>query len=248
VNERDAARVQISVIIPAWRDAAKLAGLLPVLAQLDLFEVIVVDASGDDESRAVAAPTGAKFLRCDEPNRGAQMNLGAQQGTGEVLLFQHADTELTSAHLQALVSAMVDPHVVGGAFHRKFDRRHPRMMWMEHMARWLARRGGTLYGDQSVFVRREIFAALGGFAMIPLMEDVEFSRRLRRAGKVVVLDPPIGTSSRRHDRRGAWRTSIQNGLFIVLFRLGVSPARLHGWYYGDQRVAAVAPQLDSLNR
>jgi GT2 family glycosyltransferase len=95
----------------------------------------------------------------------------------------------------------------------------------------LARRGGTLYGDQSIFVRKEIFEQLGGFASIPLMEDVEFSRRLRRTGKIVVLDPPIATSPRHHERRGAIRTSIRNGVMIVLYRLGISPQRLHAWYY-----------------
>jgi GT2 family glycosyltransferase len=104
-------------------------------------------------------------------------------------------------------------------------------MWLESVARFLTRHGGTLYGDQSIFVRRDVFMDLGGFAKIPLMEDVEFSRRLRAAGKVTVLDPPVRSSARRHRRKGAWRTSIQNGLFIVLYHLGVSPHRLHRWYY-----------------
>ena len=75
---------------------------------------------------------------------------------------------------------------------------------------------------------------LDGFAAIPLMEDVEFSRRLRRAGKVTVLDPPVSSSGRRHGERGAWRTSLENGLFIVLYRCGCSPARLHRWYYRER--------------
>jgi GT2 family glycosyltransferase len=121
--------------------------------------------------------------------------------------------------------------VIGGAFHRTFDERHPRLKWINHIARVLARNGGTLYGDQSIFVRRETFLQLQGFAQIPLMEDMEFSRRLRAAGKTVVLDPPIRSSARRHAQRGAWRSSIQNGLFIMLYKAGVSPTRLHRWYY-----------------
>ena len=109
------------------------------------------------------------------------------------------------------------------------NRRHPRLMWLESVARFLARHGGTLYGDQSIFVRREVFERLGGFAKIPLMEDVEFSKRLRGAGKIAVLDPPVASSGRRHLRKGAWRTTIQNGLFILLYHLGVSPHRLHRW-------------------
>jgi hypothetical protein len=78
------------------------------------------------------------------------------------------------------------------------------------------------------------FRALGGFAPIPLMEDMEFSQRLRRAGRVAVLDPPVESSARRHASGGAWRTSLQNGLFIVLYKCGLSPRYLHRWYYRTQ--------------
>lgn len=159
------------------------------------------------------------------------MNAGAAKAAGDVLLFQHADTELTAAHVNAIGMALQDPAVRGGAFYRKFDDRHPRLMWLESFARFLSRNGGTLFGDQSVFVRRETFLHLGGFAEIPLMEDVEFSRRLRAAGRVVVLDPPVRTSARRHANEGAWRKTIQNGLFLLLFNLGVPAERLHRWYY-----------------
>lgn len=223
----------LSVIVPSWRDADNLALLLPQLARLEpIREVIVVEASDDLRAESVVREAGATFLRCSAPNRGAQMNVGAAFASGDVLLFQHADTEFTAAHTDAMLAALRDPLVIGGAFFRKFDARHPRLMWLEHVARSLTRHGGTLYGDQSVFVRREVFLRLTGFAQIPLMEDVEFSRRLRRAGKIVVLDPPIKTSPRRHARRGSWRTSLQNGLFIVLYKFGVSPHTLHRWYYG----------------
>jgi len=223
---------RISVIVPSWQDAENLAALLPTLTPLEeISEIIVADASGNKASEQIAREHGAIFLRSSGPNRGAQMNAGAAVATGDVLLFQHADTDLAGVHVKAVATALRDPEIIGGAFHRKFDHRHPRLMWLEGVARFLTRHGGTLYGDQSVFVRREVFQRLGGFAEIPLMEDVEFSRRLRSAGKVVVLDPPVQTSARRHLREGAWRKSIQNGLIILLYKLGVSPERLHRWYY-----------------
>jgi hypothetical protein len=151
------------------------------------------------------------------------------------VIFNHADTDLTAEHVGAVQNALRDPNVIGGAFHRKFDARHPRLRFLEHAGRYLSEHGGTLYGDQSIFVRREVFLRMQGFAQIPLMEDVEFSKRLRAAGKVAVLDPPLSTSARRHARRGAWRTTIQNGLFILLYKLGVSPVTLHRWYYGGAR-------------
>ncbi|MFN2475238.1 MAG: TIGR04283 family arsenosugar biosynthesis glycosyltransferase [Chthoniobacterales bacterium] len=235
----DGSALRISVIIPTWRDSEQLAILLPSVVQLaNVAETIVVDASADRRTEEIARACGATYLRCGEPNRGGQMNLGGMQAGGDVLIFQHADTELTDEHLRALTVAMRDTAIVGGAFHRKFDDRHPRLKWIDHIARHLARNGGTLYGDQSIFARRETFRRLNGFAEIPLMEDMEFSRRLRAAGKTVVLDPPIKSSPRRHARRGSWRSSIQNGLFIVLYKLGVSPVRLHRWYYRDRGQAA----------
>lgn len=232
---------RISIIIPSWRDADYLARLLPVLANPgNAVETIVVDASRDARTNQLAAETNARLLPCSSPSRGEQMNLGAAAATGDIFLFHHADGELTEAHLDAIGAALRDRQTVGGAFYRKFDERHPRLRWLEGLARFLTRHGGTLYGDQSVFVRRNIFHSLGGFARIPLMEDVEFSRRLRAAGKIVVLDPPMASSARCHLERGAWRTSFQNGAFLVLYKLGVSPHRLHRWYYRAGKAAATA--------
>lgn len=243
---RDALR--ISVVVPSWNDGENLAVLLPKLAGRRGLETIVADASNDDTIARTVEANEARLLKVPAPSRGAQMNLGARSASGEVLLFQHADTDITDAHLAAISRAMRDPKIVGGAFYRKFDDRHPRLMWLEGVARFLTRRGGTLFGDQSVFVRRDVFLRLGGFAEIPLMEDVEFSRRLRAAGKVVVLDPPVQTSARRHLREGAWRKSIQNGLIILLYKLGVSPERLHRWYYrGRQNARAQTAPREALS-
>ena len=224
--------LRLSVIIPTWRDTANLALLLPKLAAIaGVTETIVVNASRDSRSEPMAQQWGATLLRVSPPNRGAQMNAGAEAATGAVLLFQHADTDLQAAHVDAIAVALRDPKVIGGAFYRKFDGRHPRLMWLEPVARFLSRHGGTLYGDQSVFVRREVFQRLGGFAKFPLMEDVEFSKRLRAAGRIALLDPPVESSARHHARKGAWRMTVRNALFIVLYKFGVSPARLHRWYY-----------------
>jgi len=229
----------LSVIIPCWEDATALAAALDAFAALPdsaSREIIVADASAAPGCRELARARGAVVVECPAPNRGAQMNAGAARAGGALLLFQHADTEFTHRHLDALRRVLGDPAVLGGAFHRKFDERHPRLRWLEKLNRTLgAKLGGTIYGDQSFFVRRDHFVRLGGFKDYPLMEDMEFSRRLRRAGGVRLLDPPIASSARRSVRRGAWRTSIQNGAFILLFKLGVSPVTLHRWYYQWKR-------------
>lgn len=230
--------LRLSIVIPTWRDAKDLALLLPKISRLPgMIEAIVVNASRDSETEQIAQEWNATVIKIMPPNRGAQMNAGAAVASGEVLLFQHADTDLQPGHVEAIAEAIRDPHVIGGAFYRKFDGRHPRLLWLESVARFLSRHGGTLYGDQSVFVRREIFERLGGFKKFPLMEDVEFSKRLRAAGMVVLLDPPVQSSARHHERKGAWRMTVRNALFIVLYNLGVAPVRLHRWYYP-------APQLN----
>jgi len=229
------ASLRVSVIVPAWNDQVNLTHLLPALARLKgLHEVIVADASPHSIAAESARTAGATYLATSQPNRGAQMNLAAEYATGDVLIFHHADSVLTAAHVAAIDRALRNPETIGGAFYRKFDGRHPHLRWLEVAGRFFTRHGGTFFGDQSIFVRRGAFRALGGFAPIPLMEDMEFSRRLRRAGRVAVLDPPVESSARRHASGGAWRTSLQNGLFIVLYKCGLSPRYLHHWYYRAQ--------------
>lgn len=200
---------------------------MPGLVSVD--EVIVVEASSGVE---VPEAANLRVLQCDVPSRGKQMNVGAKAAQGDVLVFLHADTEIEEAQLEAIARAMQSRGIVGGAFYRRFDERHPYLRGLEPVARFLTRHGGTLFGDQTVFVRRDVFERLGGFAEIPLMEDVEFSRRLRAAGQIAVLDPPIRTSPRHHLEHGAWRTTIRNGLFLLLFKLGVPAEKLHANYYG----------------
>ncbi|HEY3662636.1 MAG TPA: TIGR04283 family arsenosugar biosynthesis glycosyltransferase [Chthoniobacterales bacterium] len=254
MSEPATASLRLSVIVPSWNDHSNLARLLPDLLRLEnLHEVIVADASPCPTAAEAARAAGAIYLPAPQPNRGEQMNLAASHASGDVLVFHHADSVLTADHLSAIGRALQNQEVVGGAFYRKFDGRHPWLVWFESVGRFLTRHGGSFFGDQSVFVRQGTFRALGGFAPIPLMEDMEFSRRLRRFGPVVVLDPPLESSTRRHLGRGPWRTSIQNGLFIVLYKCGLSPVHLHRWYYRQPRVAPnesiISPQpLKELSR
>jgi rSAM/selenodomain-associated transferase 2 len=235
VTDPAPASLRLSVIIPSWNDCDNLCQLIPALVLLGEFhEVIVVDASPGPVASKIVRAVGGTYLRASAPNRGIQMNLGAENATGDVLIFHHADSTLTAEHVAAIRLALRDPMVIGGAFYRKFDGRHPHLHCLEFVARFFARHGGSFFGDQSVFVRRKAFQILGGFAPLPLMEDMEFSRRLCRAGKVTVIDPPLVSSSRRHLRRGPWRASIENGLYIFLYKCGFSPTQLHRWYYQDR--------------
>lgn len=234
----------LGVVLPVWNDPDGLADILGQLrAPVDaceVAEVVVADASADDRCQRVArAATEAgmpvRYVRCDRPNRGAQLNAGAARAAAELLLFHHVDVPLTVEHCRAARVAAARPGFSAGAFYRKFDPVHRRRQWLEGFVRAYNRRGGALYGDQSLFILKRSFDAHGGFRDIALMEDVEFTLRLRRNGGIELVDPPVLPSARRHAKRGSLRTSLFNVWITAAFRMGVSPDTLHRWYYGRRK-------------
>lgn len=222
--------VRISIIVPCWRDDAVAETAATRWLDHERVCEVLVATVGRPEFGSSPSPA-VRIVRCPRAGRGIQMNAAAQVAAGDVLLFHHADTELTDEHLCSLATAMRDPAVAGGAFRRHFDERHPRLRWLEPWEARRCRSFGPVFGDQSIFVRRRVFEALGGFAEVPLMEDVEFSCRLRRYAGLTILDPAIRSSARKHLRHGRWCTTLTNTLLLLLYILGVSPHRLHGWYY-----------------
>lgn len=225
----------VSLVIPTWNDADALRKLLVVASVFaGITEIIVADSSQSDACAQVASEFGARYLRCNKPNRGAQMNAGARLANGEVILFHHADTELSAEHIHAVQHAAGGPGFTSGSFYRKFDPAQRRRAWLVPIVRWYNRHFGALYGDQSLFIRREHFYQTGGFKEIALMEDVEYTRRLRKQG-IALVDPPIASNGRRLAHRGSLRVTIQNLMIMMLFRVGVSPDRLHAWYYKNKK-------------
>jgi uncharacterized protein len=221
----------ISIIVPVWGDDQLVAELVNSLVDAsELCEWIVVAVRPAEVLKDLERREAIRLIACDRPSRGKQQNLGASVARGELLCFHHADSELRPEHLAALVRAAKDGEIVGGAFHRRFY--PPRMLWREPLVRGINRLGGPLFGDQTLFVRNAVFQKIGGFANFPLMEDVDFSRRLRRAGRVVLLDPPLWSPPRKP---GTWRTAIRNSALICLFYLGIEPRTLHRWYYRQRR-------------
>jgi hypothetical protein len=176
--------------------------------------------------------------------RGYQQNDAAKAATGGILLFHHLDSDLTPEHCVSLLAAMKNPSITGGAFYRRFDDRHPGMKKFEGIERWHSRTWGALYGDQSIFVRKNIFNQLGGFPDYPLMEDVAFSKRLRNTGGLTLLDPPMSSSPRRHLEKGPWKTSLKNAMLLALYHLGLDPHLLFRWYYSNGSKATNASNLN----
>lgn len=222
--------LRISVILPCWRDRDLVSSRIEHLSSCPgVSEVIVVHA---EPGEALSGP--CRTILSPEPNRGLQLHLGAKAAGGDVLLFLHCDTEFTEEHSLALSKAVENPDIIGGGFYRKFDERHPGLMWLEPWERLHCRWFGTIYGDQSIFVRRDVYFSIGGFRDFPILEDVEFSSRLRRRGKVALIGPPVRTSPRRHLDQGPWLTTLRNLCFLILYRMGVSPKAIHSWYYSQR--------------
>jgi rSAM/selenodomain-associated transferase 2 len=196
-------------------------------------EIIVVDGGSSDRSVEVARP------RCDRliegpRGRARQMNEGAIASLGEALAFVHADTIVPSTFASDIEIALADARVAGGRFDLAFDTRTPTFELVAKMINLRSRMMRSATGDQAIFVRREVFDRLDGYSAIDLCEDVDFVRRMRRAGRFACLRSRVITSARRWHRAGIVRTILRMWLIKTLFLAGVSPAWLKR-HYADTR-------------
>jgi rSAM/selenodomain-associated transferase 2 len=224
----------LSVIIPVLNEAENLGRLLAHLAAAcPEADVIVADGGSADGSVAVAARCPGVRLVASGRGRARQMNAGASAAAGDILLFLHADTRLPAAGVPAVLDALRDPRVVGGRFDVHLDSSRPMLRVVEALMNLRSGLTGISTGDQAIFVRRDVFEAMGGYAEIPLMEDVEFTRRLKRRGRLAALRHRVTTSARKWEREGIVRTILLMWTLRFLYWAGVSPARLHRWYYPD---------------
>ncbi len=218
----------LSIIIPTLNEAATIRAAADALAHWQSqIEVIVVDGGSTDDTVAIARACGLNIISAPR-GRGPQMNTGAQASHGATLLFLHADTRLPHKALTLIEAALSDPTVCGGNFSLRFDggTRAARLLTRLYPC---LRLGGMCYGDSALFVRRAVFERLGGYRDIPLFEDVDLFKRLKRAGRFVHLPACATTSSRRFEGRFI-RTFALWSCLQVLYWLGVAPQRLAQLY------------------
>ena len=217
--------MKLSVIVPALDEAAGIAATLQALAPLraDGHEVIVVDGGSRDATAAIAARFSERVLQAP-CGRARQMNAGAAVASGDALLFLHADTRLPGNAAQ-LVREALERRAWG-----RFDVRiEGRSRWLAVVAfcmNWRSRLTGIATGDQAMFMRREAFAAAGGFAEIPLMEDVELSVRLKAISAPACIRTRAATSGRRWERHGVLRTVLLMWRLRLAYFLGARPEDL----------------------
>jgi hypothetical protein len=162
------------------------------------------------------------------------MNAGAHEASGDILLFLHADTILPENYAELIRQELSNPDVPGGSFALRFSPTSRHLNVKSKTISWRTTFLRKPYGDQGIFVRASLFHLMGGYANIPLMEDVEFVNRLRRRGKLAFIREPVITNSRHFESQGRVRATFRNKLIKIGYTLGVSPERLARFYYGPR--------------
>lgn len=225
-----AASASLSIVMPVLDEAA---GIVEHLAPLQPWraagvEVVVVDGGSADRTVELATPLCDRVV-ISTRGRALQMNAGAAVARGRLIVFLHADTKLPDGARERLL-ALARGGPTWGRFDVRLAGRHPLLRVVATAMNWRSRLTAVATGDQAMFVSRELFAQVGGFPAIPLMEDVALSKRLRRERAPVCLRERAVTSGRRWEQGGALRTVWLMWSLRLAYFLGVEPARLARWY------------------
>ena len=220
---------QISIIIPVLEAAEELGRTLLALADAALIaEIIVVDGGSRDASVAVAREAGARVI--DAPRgRGSQLAAGARAATSDWLLFLHADCRPMAGWEAAIGRFIASSPDKAGYFDLALDDEAPAARRLERLVAWRCRVLTLPYGDQGLLISRVLFDAVGGYAPIPLMEDVDIVRCLGRA-RLTPIGATITASAKRYRRDGYWRRPLRNLCCLSLYFLGVPPQRIAKLY------------------
>lgn len=228
--------MKISVIIPVLHEGTHINDVLTSLnvsSNGRPYETIVVDGDPAGGTIRHIADSLVLALRAHK-GRARQMNTGAARATGEILLFLHADTLLPADALAKIEEAVSDENCVGGAFDLGIQNGRRIFQIIGRCASWKHRLTRVPYGDQAIFIRRKYFEELGGYPEIPLMEDVELMKRVkRRGGRIVIIPQRVMTSSRKWDKDGVIYAIFRNWALQTLYLLGMPAARLVKYYYKE---------------
>jgi rSAM/selenodomain-associated transferase 2 len=220
----------VSIIVPVLNEAGLLGEFLKELRKLGAeVEIIIIDGGSTDGTKVIAKPLADHLLLAPR-GRARQMNAGAQIARGEALWFLHADAEVPPNSIAAIRAALVDPRVAGGCF----SLRYPRRAWIYRVSDSLGNIGvkifGFALGDHGIFCRRSAFAAVGGYPVVPILEDGEFYRRLKGGGEMVQLPEKIVSDPRTFEKHGPYRTTLVYFLILALYVAGAPIPWLHRIY------------------
>lgn len=223
----------ISVIIPTLNEAQTIEATILKLKKYRQTEIIIVDGGSQDQTAEIARSMGICVLT-SAASKATQMNTGAVEAIGDVLLFLHADTRLPENFENRVLAALTRDEICAGAFSLGIDSDAGGLRFIERVANWRSRFFQMPYGDQALFVSRKLFQEIGGYPEYPIMEDFELVRRLKRNGKIAILPESVQTSPRRWLKFGIVKTWLLNQIIIAAYYLGISPQRLSQWYGRDK--------------
>ncbi len=191
--------------------------------------MVVVDGGSSDGTSEIAERCGARSLSAPR-GRATQLNVGAAEAGGRRFVFLHADTVLPPGFDEPVQKILESPGTIAGAFTLRIDGDSKAIRRVERGVNWRGKFLEMPYGDQAIFVDAETFRSVGGFPELPIMEDFELLRRLRRRGRIGIASQSVLTSPRRWERLGALRTTLINQVVVVGYLAGVDPHRVAGWY------------------
>jgi rSAM/selenodomain-associated transferase 2 len=220
--------VTLSVVIPALDEADQIVGTIES-ASAPGVEIVVVDGSSRDQTRERAEAAGARVV-VSSAGRAKQLAAGVDATHGDAVLFLHADTRLPTGFESAIEKALGDAGTIGGSFRFQFDQRSPALRFVEWGARLRVVLFGLPYGDQALFVSRQTLKAIGGVPQVPIMEDLDLAKAMRRCGRLARLDLPVTTSARRYQSGGVLRTMFRNWAAAAAWWFGVDRERIADWY------------------
>ena len=231
----EAPSLKISIVIPVLNEAPTISQVISIAQTARNVEITVVDGGSSDRTPEIAKSLGVRVV-FTTPGRATQMNAGAAAATGDILLFLHADTHLPEGFDTCVRQALAKPGTVGGAFELKIDAPLPSLRLVEKGVNCRSHFLQMPYGDQAIFLKTATFNQIGGFPNLPVMEDFEFVRRLKKQGHIEILPQPVLTSARRWQQLGVLKTTAINQIVIIAYFLGVSPDRLGIWYKDKRKI------------
>jgi rSAM/selenodomain-associated transferase 2 len=223
------ANCTVAVIVPVFNEAQLLPEKLTSLKALNTDELIFIDGGSTDGTKQLLEASGVLWFT-GAKGRAAQMNVGAGKCKSDVVLFVHIDTEIDENNISAIRTVMCQSDKVGGRFDICLSGHYPAYRMISWFINIRSRWSKISTGDQALFVRRAVFQQMGGFADLPLMEDVDFSTRLKRKGSIACLRQRVTTSSRRWQQHGIIRTILLMWKLRFLYWLGTPADKLAAMY------------------
>lgn len=230
----DALKYRFSIIIPVLHEAERINQMIEHIDSQNRgnsYEIVIVDGAPErDTLSAIRIKADVRTIT-SEKGRAKQMNAGASIAKGDILVFLHADTLLPDGGLEEIDHALKDQEYIGGAFDLGIDSDRAIFKIISKLASLRSRLTRIPFGDQAIFIRREYFHRVKGYPDIPLMEDVELMRRIKRQGdKIYIIPDRVVTSPRRWREEGIIYTTLRNWVILLLYIMGISPFKLQRFY------------------